>query len=598
MGFQAGLAYDEADGYVLGYAPDEWSSPPGYNGYCTNNTWTYHNGLWINLSIPGPTVPCSGSTIAYYPPGSAVLLYSPLASEGDNNSLNATWEYSHGVWTDLDLVSPPSRVSSQMAYDAQLGVMVLFGGQDTATDALSNQTWEFGEAGWTQLDSPHAPPARDDFGLAYDGATGTVVLYGGMGSGRMLSDTWEFDGKDWTPEASPSGTGVDAPSAAYDPAIGGVVVFGGWVPPYNYQNSTWVYSGKAWAEHTGESPPGRSGAAVVFDESDGYLLLRGGLDMGSPSGYYAFGDTWAFETPGMFLDLHISASPGTVCALSAPACPVSTTTSRVTLSVDVVNATVNLSVLRAAPSAVLVYGPISWIPEPRVDFVPYGNVQVSPTPDFAVSCATLGFGIAPGCPSDPNISAVGPSASPDLAWTWDPGGGDPQLTLGSQWTLSFNVVVSAPPDGQVPIDLCTAVDCRSAEAGPPSTAATALTSSAGRDGNHLTFSFPLGLIGVEAPTTVNQPPPPNGVPPPPPAGPALPLPVVSSPVTQPVASPIAITATAGTAFVSVQALSAGVLAAGFAAATLRSRASALRNPVPLRTGGRREHRRPPRRADE
>ena len=44
--------------------------------------------------------------------------------------------------------------------------------------------------------------------MAYDPATGTMVLFGGFGEG-YLSDTWTFDGSTWT-EQFPA-TGPAAP---------------------------------------------------------------------------------------------------------------------------------------------------------------------------------------------------------------------------------------------------------------------------------------------------------------------------------------------------------------------------------------------------
>jgi hypothetical protein len=68
--------------------------------------------------------------------------------------------------------------------------------------------------------------------MAYDKATGTVVLFGGyMGSaptGHYLADTWTWNGKTWTqqhPAASPSAR--DEADMAYDAATRSVVLFGG-----------------------------------------------------------------------------------------------------------------------------------------------------------------------------------------------------------------------------------------------------------------------------------------------------------------------------------------------------------------------------------
>ncbi len=78
--------------------------------------------------------------------------------------------------------------------------------------------------------------------MAYDTATGDLVLFGGGGSaGRLLDDTWTWNGSAWTehhPAKHPAaryGT-----SMAYDATARGVVLFGG----YNLSadsNDTWIW---------------------------------------------------------------------------------------------------------------------------------------------------------------------------------------------------------------------------------------------------------------------------------------------------------------------------------------------------------------------
>jgi hypothetical protein len=62
--------------------------------------------------------------------------------------------------------------------------------------------------------------------MAYDAATGQLVLFGGFVGGTYLNDTWTWDGTNWTqqnPTTSPSPR--EGLSMAYDDAIGLVVLF-------------------------------------------------------------------------------------------------------------------------------------------------------------------------------------------------------------------------------------------------------------------------------------------------------------------------------------------------------------------------------------
>jgi hypothetical protein len=79
-----------------------------------------------------------------------------------------------------------------MAYDAATGRVVLFDGVPIAGD-----TWTWDGTDWTQESPAHSPAARYSPGMAYDAATGQVVLFGG-GNGKYLGDTWTWTDSDWT----------------------------------------------------------------------------------------------------------------------------------------------------------------------------------------------------------------------------------------------------------------------------------------------------------------------------------------------------------------------------------------------------------------
>jgi len=71
-------------------------------------------------------------------------------------------------------------------------VTVLFGG---AGLAAFNDTWEWDGASWA-LRSTSGPSPREGHSLAFDADRGVVVLFGG-GEVRN-SETWEWDGQTWT----------------------------------------------------------------------------------------------------------------------------------------------------------------------------------------------------------------------------------------------------------------------------------------------------------------------------------------------------------------------------------------------------------------
>ena len=65
-----------------------------------------------------------------------------------------------------------------MAYDAATGTVVLFGGDGSSGDL--GDTWTWNGTTWTEQTPATSPPARESATMAYDAATGTVVLFGGQ----------------------------------------------------------------------------------------------------------------------------------------------------------------------------------------------------------------------------------------------------------------------------------------------------------------------------------------------------------------------------------------------------------------------------------
>ncbi len=121
--------------------------------------------------------------------------------------------------------------------------MVLFGGGGNRRLRLFGDTWTWDGTTWTQQAPAASPSARDQAAMAYDAATGTAVLFGGVDPiGDHLADTWTWDGTTWTqqaPAASPHGR--DAAAMAYDAATGTAVLFGGRGPATYYRADTWTW---------------------------------------------------------------------------------------------------------------------------------------------------------------------------------------------------------------------------------------------------------------------------------------------------------------------------------------------------------------------
>jgi hypothetical protein len=121
-------------------------------------------------------------------------------------------------------------------------------------------TWTWNGTDWTQQHPRHHPSARTANGLAYDPATGSVVLFGGelaLPFGNVSGETWTWDGRDWKQQhghESPSPRRL--PGMVTDPATCSVVLFGGDIPnpdftiPPTNLGDTWVYASSPGASDT------------------------------------------------------------------------------------------------------------------------------------------------------------------------------------------------------------------------------------------------------------------------------------------------------------------------------------------------------------
>ncbi len=217
-------------------------------------------------------------------------------------------------------LAPSGRVNTQLVYDDATNALLLFSGQDYTGAPPLADTWTWNGSTWTRLHPAHNPGPLGGAAIAYDPTTRQVVLFGGIsnvntGGTFILGDTWTWNGSDWTqqhPASSPPAR-ADA-SLAYDGASGQLVLFGGThTTGFNTPdlNDTWVWTGSNWVQqHPATVPPARTQAGQAYDTASGQLVLFGGYDA---TGYgVALNDTWTW-TGSNWVQQH----PRTAPALSA-----------------------------------------------------------------------------------------------------------------------------------------------------------------------------------------------------------------------------------------------------------------------------------------
>jgi hypothetical protein len=218
-------------------------------------------------------------------------------------------------WNQVGYSATPSaRQNAGMAYDGATRSMVLFGGDGNGNSILGD-TWTWNGT-WHARISATAPSPRQGPAIAFDGAVGNVVLFGGsptapVGNGTAFGDTWTWDGINWTQQFPP----VSPParvwsSMVYVPAARTVLLFSGTnsANQANCFDDTWAWNGinKTWTElHPADHPPGRTMNPLVHDEATSTVVLFGGVTTNLTN----LNDTWTWD--GINWHQHFPASnPG------------------------------------------------------------------------------------------------------------------------------------------------------------------------------------------------------------------------------------------------------------------------------------------------
>jgi hypothetical protein len=246
--------------------PDATGTPPGPSG------------------VEGPVLGATHELLPD-PGGDGVLLLTgppELEPAGDPLTL---WRWDGTRWAEVPAPGdvPPQRAYFGTAYDAERGVVVLYGGD--LAEEQSATVWEWDGETWSQHDVA-GPGPRLSSAMTYDDA-GLVVLYGGDDQGEIHNDTWGWDGRRWEQLANAGPRPPRWPGAFVDVAGGGPLLVGGHqvvdddLPPA--LGDTWTWD-DGWEEVADAGTPPRlvNAKAVVHPEHG--TLLVGGADLQAASG--------------------------------------------------------------------------------------------------------------------------------------------------------------------------------------------------------------------------------------------------------------------------------------------------------------------------
>lgn len=234
-----------------------------HNNY-DGETWEYDGVDWHQATPVRPYPKQINGALVYDEARERLVLFGGEWCERQGCIYSdETREYTGTAWLPIATdQAPPPRAHHAMAYDGGRQVTVLFGGwavpPGEERGTTYSDTWEYDGESWRRAWTPHYPPARAGAAMAYNPHRGVIVLFGGYDTaGNLLNDTWEYDGADWHPVATSSGVAARAGHAmVYDAARGELLLYGGHDNrPGQAFGDLWTYDGASWKVATDAQQP-------------------------------------------------------------------------------------------------------------------------------------------------------------------------------------------------------------------------------------------------------------------------------------------------------------------------------------------------------
>ena len=153
-------------------------------------------------------------------------------------------EWDGKAWKTVEFSAPP-RARAALAADPDLGVTVMFGGDDSlsakGTGVANGETWVMGPQGWRMATTP-GPPARDQAAVACDMGRRRLVLYGASPRPPCREHGARILGVE---ESGHERVGPRASVLEYDSARRVVLLYGG-SDQSGPKNDLWFWDGANW----------------------------------------------------------------------------------------------------------------------------------------------------------------------------------------------------------------------------------------------------------------------------------------------------------------------------------------------------------------
>jgi Galactose oxidase, central domain len=181
--FHVGMTYDAARQQVVLFGGSVGTPTP------LGDTWVWDGAAWTQKFPAHSPGLRSDYRLAYDIAHSQAVLFG-----GWNGSslANDTWTWDGVDWTQqAPATSPSPRQDAAVAYDANLQNVVLFSGIQPTCTPVDNVTWTWDGTNWTKQTLAVSPAGRGGATAAYDARLGEVVLFGGNNCSQVFADTWD-----------------------------------------------------------------------------------------------------------------------------------------------------------------------------------------------------------------------------------------------------------------------------------------------------------------------------------------------------------------------------------------------------------------------
>lgn len=260
-------------------------------------------------SPPGELVLGQTFDLFYDPVLERVVLVNGAIEGGPSRPIEL-WAWRGEGWELVDASGPEARGFAAVARDPDRGVLVVHGGA-SSTGVAFDQTLEWDGRDWTEHPAPaKGPGPRDGAGIAYDANGGRMVLFGGAVGSEQQPDTWAWDGTAWTALAETGPRPRFISLMTEERELGGILLHGGhWVDGSEdeFLDDTWLWDVESWNELPTDGAPGpRVNAPGAWDERLGGIVMFGG---GTGAGEPMSDETWLWRDGWTLVETEGGPSP-------------------------------------------------------------------------------------------------------------------------------------------------------------------------------------------------------------------------------------------------------------------------------------------------